>query len=55
MGGCVRHRSPRMEGGVGAMATSSGQAATTLAILNICSSGQHVVAASTLSGGPIRT
>ena len=54
MGGCVRHRSPRMEGGVGAMATSSGQAATTLAILNI-SSGQHVVAASTLSGGPIRT
>ncbi len=41
----------QMEGGVGAMATSSGQAATTLAILNICSSGQHVVAASTLYGG----
>ena len=40
-----------MEGGVGALATSSGQAATTLSILNICRSGQHVVAASTLYGG----
>lgn len=40
-----------MEGGVAAMATSSGQAATTLAIMNICQSGQHVVAASTLYGG----
>ncbi|MDD2310482.1 MAG: O-acetylhomoserine aminocarboxypropyltransferase/cysteine synthase [Desulfuromonadaceae bacterium] len=41
----------QMEGGVGAMATSSGQAATTLAILNICQAGQHVVAAGTLYGG----
>ena len=41
----------QMEGGVGAMATSSGQAATTLAILNICQSGQHIVTASTLYGG----
>lgn len=40
-----------LEGGVGALATSSGQAASTLAILNICRSGQHVVAASTLYGG----
>ena len=41
----------QMEGGVGAMATSSGQAATTLAILNICQAGQHVVSASSLYGG----
>ena len=41
----------QMEGGVGAMATSSGQAATTLAILNICQAGQHIVTASTLYGG----
>ncbi len=41
----------QMERGPGAMATSSGQAAITLAILNICSSGQHIVAASTLYGG----
>jgi O-acetylhomoserine (thiol)-lyase len=40
-----------MEGGVAAMATSSGQAATTMAIMNICRAGQHVVAASTLYGG----
>jgi len=40
-----------MEGGVGALATSSGQAATALAILNICRSGQHIVTASTLYGG----
>ncbi|WP_058485080.1 O-acetylhomoserine aminocarboxypropyltransferase/cysteine synthase family protein [Defluviitalea phaphyphila] len=40
-----------LEGGVGALATSSGQAATTLAILNICKSGEHIVAASTLYGG----
>lgn len=40
-----------LEGGVGAMATSSGQAATTLALLNICGAGQHIVAASTLYGG----
>jgi O-acetylhomoserine (thiol)-lyase len=40
-----------LEGGVGALATSSGQAASALSILNICHSGQHVVAASTLYGG----
>ena len=41
----------QMEGGVGAMATSSGQAATTLSIMNICQAGQHIVTASTLYGG----
>jgi O-acetylhomoserine (thiol)-lyase len=41
----------QMEGGVGALATSAGQAASALAILNICQSGQHVIAASTLYGG----
>ncbi|NLK20490.1 MAG: O-acetylhomoserine aminocarboxypropyltransferase/cysteine synthase [Epulopiscium sp.] len=40
-----------LEGGVGALSTSSGQAATTLAILNICRSGEHIIAASTLYGG----
>ncbi len=40
-----------LEGGVGAMATASGQAATTMAILNICGSGQHIVASSTIYGG----
>ena len=40
-----------LEGGVGAMAAASGQSATTMAILNICSSGQHFVASSTIYGG----
>ncbi len=41
----------QLEGGVGALSTSSGQAATTLAILNICNSGEHIVTASNLYGG----
>lgn len=40
-----------MEGGVAAMLTSSGQAATSFAIMNVTRAGQHVVAASTLYGG----
>lgn len=41
----------QMEGGVAALATSSGQAATSMALLNICQAGQHIVSASTLYGG----
>jgi O-acetylhomoserine (thiol)-lyase len=40
-----------MEGGVAALGTSSGQAATTLSLFNICQAGQHFVTASTLYGG----
>lgn len=40
-----------LEGGVGAVATASGMAAITYAILNIASSGDHIVSASTLYGG----
>lgn len=40
-----------LEGGVGALMTSSGQAANMLAILNICKSGQHVLAMANLYGG----
>ncbi len=40
-----------LEGGVGALATSSGQSAIMLAILNICEAGDHVIAASNLYGG----
>ena len=36
----------------GALATSSGQAAETLAILNLAESGDHIVASSSLYGGP---
>ena len=40
-----------LEGGVGALATSSGQAAETLAILNIAHAGDEVVASASLYGG----
>lgn len=40
-----------LEGGVGALAVSSGQAATTLAIFNICSAGDHIIASSAVYGG----
>ena len=40
-----------LEGGSGALATSSGQAAESLAIMNICEAGQNIVSASSLYGG----
>ncbi|KUJ24954.1 O-acetylhomoserine aminocarboxypropyltransferase, partial [Christensenella hongkongensis] len=40
-----------LEGGVAALATASGSAAITYAILNIAGAGDHIVAASTLYGG----
>lgn len=40
-----------LEGGVGALATASGQAAITYAILNIAKSGDEIVSASSLYGG----
>ncbi len=42
-----------LEGGVGALETSSGQAAQMTAIFAICEAGDHIVAASTLFGGTI--
>lgn len=40
-----------LEGGVAAMLTSSGQAASFYSIFNICSAGDHFVSASTIYGG----
>ncbi len=40
-----------LEGGVGALAASSGHAAQTMAILTLCRAGDHIVSASTLYGG----
>lgn len=42
-----------MEGGIGALAFSSGMAAITGAILNICQAGDHIVSSSSLYGGTI--
>ncbi len=40
-----------LEGGVGAMLTASGQAASMLSITNICRAGDHVIASSAIYGG----
>ena len=40
-----------LEGGVGAMLTSSGQAASFYSIFNIAGAGDHVISASTIYGG----
>lgn len=42
-----------LEGGVGAMCTTSGQAANLLAILNICKTGDSIVSTSQIYGGTI--
>ena len=42
-----------MEGGVGCMLTSSGQAATLCSILNLCSAGDSFIASSSIYGGTI--
>lgn len=42
-----------LEGGVGAVAFASGQAAITASILTICESGDHIVASAKLYGGSI--
>ena len=40
-----------LEGGVGAMLTSSGQAANFYAIMNLCQAGDHVVSSAAIYGG----
>ncbi len=42
-----------LEGGAGAMLTSSGQAATLLSILNLCSAGDSFISVSTIYGGTV--
>ncbi len=44
-------RITRLEGGVGALATASGSAAVTYAVLNLAGTGDNIVALSTLYGG----
>jgi O-acetylhomoserine (thiol)-lyase len=47
----VEQRIASLEGGVGALLVASGQAAQTLAILNVAEAGDHVVASPSLYGG----
>ena len=49
----VERKIADLEGGIGALCTSSGQAANMIAVQNICSAGDHMIAAGTIYGGTI--
>ena len=49
----VEKKIAALEGGVGAMATASGQAASLISILNLCSAGDSFISASTIYGGTV--
>ena len=50
---CVEKKLADLEGGVGAMCTSSGQAASLISILNLCNAGDSFVSTSTIYGGTV--
>jgi O-acetylhomoserine (thiol)-lyase len=47
----LEQRIADLEGGVGALAASSGHAAQTLTVLSLCQAGDHIVSSSRLYGG----
>ena len=47
----VEKKIAALEGGVGALCTSSGQAANMLAVLNLARSGEHIVSTGSIYGG----
>ena len=49
----VEEKIADLEGGIGAMCTSSGQAATLLSILNLCSAGDSLISTGEIYGGTI--
>ena len=49
----VEKKIAEMEGGVGCMLTSSGQAASLLSVLNLCQAGDSFIASSSIYGGTI--
>lgn len=49
--GFVEDKIAALEGGVGALLTTSGQMASLMAVLNLCKAGDHIVASKTLYGG----
>lgn len=51
--GFVEEKIAALEGGVGALCTTSGQAALLVSVMNILSAGAHIVSAATIYGGTI--
>ena len=50
---CVESKIAEMEGGVGAMLVSSGQAANLTTVLNITSAGQNIISLASIYGGTV--
>ena len=50
---CVETKIAEMEGGVGAMLVSSGQAANLTAVLNVTSAGQNIISLASIYGGTV--
>ena len=50
---CVEKKIAALEGGVGALCTTSGQAASLISVLNIMGAGDHIVSTATIYGGTI--
>ena len=49
----VEEKIAELEGGIGAMCTTSGQAASLLSVLNICNAGDSIISSSEIYGGTI--
>lgn len=49
----VEQKIAALEGGIGALCTTSGQAASMISVMNILKAGDHIVSAATIYGGTI--
>lgn len=49
----VEKKIAALEGGVGALCTSGGQAASLISVMNICRAGDHVISSSAIYGGTL--
>lgn len=47
----LENKMAELEGGVGALCTSSGQSASMVAVLNVCEAGDHFISLNTIYGG----
>ncbi|MBM6819014.1 O-acetylhomoserine aminocarboxypropyltransferase/cysteine synthase [Clostridium saudiense] len=51
--GALEEKYEKLEGGVGAVATASGQSAILYAVLNVCKAGDHLISVTSLYGGTV--
>ena len=51
--GALEDKYAKLEGGVGAVATASGQSAILYAVLNLCKAGDHIISVTSLYGGTV--